>query len=260
MKAFYFGCGNGESHFAIRNADRPINVMVNYASKVRYFPTANVALRFVDSGGYSFFHRDGVFDQRLDKYLKFVRRHNADYFANRDYPCEPELLKKRGSTTLQNQALTLHNQVELEIFIEDEYPDLFNRFVAVLQGWTLDDYIFMADFLNDRGLLTDLVGIGSVCRRNATSELKSIILGLKEQFPVLNFHGFGIKFDVLKDAEVWDALYSADSMAYQFGLGQSWMRELLAGLSKSDYVLMKLNEWLSKLQDLEKLHHINGGY
>lgn len=232
MKEFYFGCGNGETHQAIRNARAPINVMVNYASKVRYFPTANVNLRFVDSGGYSFFHKDGVFDERIDKYLKFVKRHNADHFANRDYPCEPDLVERRGSTILQNQLMTLHNQVELETYITDEYPELFNRFVAVLQGWTLDDYLFMADYLNDHGLLTDLVGIGSVCRRNATVDIKEIILGIKSQFPIIDLHGFGIKFDVLRDIEIWDSLYSADSMAFQYGLGM----KRLGDVSKNEWV------------------------
>jgi len=253
MKEFFFGCGNGQSHAAIRQHPTPVNVMVNYASKVRYFPTSNVRLRFVDSGGYSFFHKDGVFDDRIDKYLKFVERHKADFFANRDYPCEPELLKRRDTTTFQNQILTLKNQIDIETFIENEYPELFKHFVAILQGWVLEDYLFMADYLNDHGLLTDVVGIGSVCRRFSDKEIKHIILGINEQFPVLNLHGFGIKFNVLWDGEVWDALYSADSVAYQYGLGKSWMGEL----SKVEYVSTRLMEWCQKLKDLEKYHSYN---
>jgi len=249
MKEFYFGCGNGTTHIAMRQSSRPVNVMVNYASKVRHFPTQNVAMRFVDSGGYSFFHKDLVFD-KLDKYLKFVARHHADWFASRDYPCEPELLKRRHSSTFSNQLMTLNQQVDIETHIENEYPELFKHFVAVLQGWALDDYIFMADYLNDHGLLTDLVGVGSVCRRHSENEIKKIILGIKTQFPIVKLHGFGVKFTVLENKETWDALHSADSVAYQYALGKGWMGEL----SKVEYVSNKIDEWQQKLKDLEELH------
>jgi len=250
MKELFLGCCDGSTYRALRTLPHPINVMVNYSSKVRSYPQ-NTRLRFLDSGGFSYFFKAIEFDNRIDKYVNFVLKHNVDLFANRDYPCEPELLKKRHSTVLQNQMRTLDNQIKIERHINYHHPELFNRFVAVLQGWEPDDYIFMADTLNDHGLLTDLVGIGSVCRRNSNKAIKDVIMTIHEQFPCLKLHGFGIKFGLLKDADVWEALHSVDSQAFRYNISAGpipqWIR-----------IQRRIENWLGLYGELDKEHRENG--
>jgi hypothetical protein len=63
--------------------------------------------------------------------------------------------------------------------------------MPVLQGWTLDDYWRCVDLYEQAGVpLADypLVGLGSVCRRQATGEIGMIVRPLGA---VLPFHGFG---------------------------------------------------------------------
>jgi hypothetical protein len=58
-----------------------------------------------------------------------------------------------------------------------------------------------------------LVGIGSVCRRQATREIGAIVTELAAAG--LRLHGFGVKRRGL--AEYAESLVSADSMAWSFG-------------------------------------------
>ena len=58
-----------------------------------------------------------------------------------------------------------------------------------------------------------IVGLGSVCRRQATSEIAEIVATFEARG--LRLHGFGVKTDGLGD--YGDQLASADSMAWSFG-------------------------------------------
>lgn len=58
------------------------------------------------------------------------------------------------------------------------------------------------------------VGLGSVCRRQATDEAAEIIATLIDAVPHIRIHGFGIKTSGL--GAYGDLLDSADSMAWSF--------------------------------------------
>jgi hypothetical protein len=87
--------------------------------------------------------------------------------------------------------------------------------IPVLQGWSLDDYGRHVDAYDQAGVdlaAEPLVGIGSVCRRQATREIDRIVTTLAGQG--LRLHGFGVKTAGL-GCYGW-ALASADSLAWSY--------------------------------------------
>ncbi|MEV6781950.1 hypothetical protein [Streptomyces sp. NPDC051098] len=88
--------------------------------------------------------------------------------------------------------------------------------MPVLQGSSLSSYLACADLYAAAGV--DLphapaVGLGSVCRRQATNEIGAIVTTLADRGMAL--HGFGVKIDGI--ARYGHLLASADSMAWSTG-------------------------------------------
>ncbi len=129
--------------------------------------------------------------------------------AIRDWMCEPHMLAKTGKTIAEHQALTIESFANLRALA----PGI--SWTPVLQGWHPDDYEAHAQQYRDAGFdlsREPIVGVGSVCRRQATSEGEAVFrrvarLGLR-------IHAFGVKTDGLK--RYGSLLASADSMAWSF--------------------------------------------
>ena len=121
--------------------------------------------------------------------------------------CEPFMLARTGLSVVEHQLRTVENYVQLR----DRAPDL--PFAPVLQGWCRDDYHRCIEMYQQAGAdLTaePLVGVGSVCRRQATGEIEAIVHSLASLG--LRFHGFGVKAGGL--VRYADCLESADSLAW----------------------------------------------
>jgi len=91
-------------------------------------------------------------------------------------------------------------------------PDL--PFVPVVQGWQREDYLACVDLYTAAGVdlaAVPVVGLGSVCRRQATGEAAEIVDAL-HSVGVGHLHGFGIK--ILGLRRYGQRLTSADSMAW----------------------------------------------
>src|SRR5262249_47489783 len=87
-------------------------------------------------------------------------------------------------------------------------------FIPVVQGWTVDDYRRCVDLYIAAGIdlaAADLVGVGSVCRRQNTTEVGHILAAL-HQAGVRRLHGFGFKIQGL--ARYHHLLTSAASMPW----------------------------------------------
>lgn len=82
-------------------------------------------------------------------------------------------------------------------------------------GWTLADYLRCVDMYSAVGIdLTrePLVGVGSICSRQSTTQVAQIIWELADLG--LRLHGFGVKRSGI--CQLAGALVSADSMAWSF--------------------------------------------
>ncbi len=167
----------------------------------------------LDSGGFSELSMFGRWETDPWTYINEVQRWQEEagglqWAAIQDWMCEPFILNKTGFSVRQHQALTLDSWHRLSAYA----PHI--PWAPVLQGWRVDDYLHHAAMYRESGVKLEalpIVGVGSICRRQATDEALEILralhgLGIK-------LHGFGLKIDGL-----WNGasalLESADSMAW----------------------------------------------
>lgn len=174
----------------------------------------------IDSGGYTELLRHGRWTTSPADYVALVRRVAAElgrvaWAAPQDWMCEPWMLvggrgaPGTGLTVAQHQRLTIESVLELRALA----PEI--RWIPVLQGQTLGHYLGHVEDYDRAGIdlrAEELVGVGSVCRRNRTDDVGEILHALFELG--LQLHGFGVKAEGLARFACW--LASADSMAWSF--------------------------------------------
>ncbi|MET9874457.1 hypothetical protein ABZZ36_07490 [Actinacidiphila glaucinigra] len=176
----------------------------------------------VDSGGFSELQRHGRWTRTPRQYVADLRRiwegvGPFDWAAPQDWMCEPIMIHGGAAgpqhfvgTHLsigEHQSRTVANYLELRSLA----PDL--PIIPVLQGWELPDYERCVALYERAGVdLTrePTVGLGSVCRRQATREAAAIVTTLAGYG--LRLHGFGFK--TLGLEKVGHLLASADSLAW----------------------------------------------
>jgi hypothetical protein len=210
----YYGVASGQQRSALRRLD-PEGVMISHAT-ANNTPWEGEYDLFIDSGGYHHMMTGGgEYESSNQEYLAYLLEHRPDWFALRDYPCEPDLLDELGRTVrTQQEKTTAHHR---ELLDELGCHGLANSAVSVVQGWTTGQYLEHLDELRDAGCLTDYVAIGSVCRRNQDTEIANAILSVRDALPTrCKLHAFGVKGSVLRFREVVDALDSVDSAAYDW--------------------------------------------
>jgi hypothetical protein len=177
----------------------------------------------LDSGGFTELSTHGRWTVEPLEYVQRVKAYdlqigNLDWAAPQDWMCEPWIIAKTGLSVREHQERTVENFVELERLWQfwdakfTFHSGAESPFMPVLQGWTVEDYWLCIDLYAQAGVrLADypLVGLGSVCRRQATGEIETIVRSLGA---VLRLHGFGVKTSGLACYGRW--LHSADSMAW----------------------------------------------
>jgi hypothetical protein len=166
----------------------------------------------LDSGGFSELGMYGEWRTTPHSYAAHVRRYidnigSLGWASPQDWMCEPWITAKTGLSVTEHQRRTVDNYRDLRTL----GPDM--PFIPVLQGWEPDDYLRHVDMYDAAGVdleAEDTVGLGSVCRRQATGEAWSIVNSLRP----LRLHGFGMKTQAV--AELGAMLTSSDSMAWSF--------------------------------------------
>lgn len=171
----------------------------------------------LDSGGFTELSTYGTwangpspaeYAQRVRRYQRAIGQ--LAWAAPQDWMCEPFITAKTGLTVREHQWRTIDNLHELR----GVAPDL--PFVPVLQGYTVDDYLQHIDLYRAAGIdLRDepLVGVGSVCRRQGTDEVRQVFAEIRAA-GVARLHGFGLKLLGLRRSA--ELVVSADSMAWSF--------------------------------------------
>lgn len=200
--------------------DVPLFISRNTLCLRRTFPRA-LGPWALDSGGYTACNNGG-WELSARDYAAEVRRFrdeigNMEWAAPQDWMCEPHVLQATGLTVQEHQRRTVANYLALRSIA----PDL--PFVPVLQGFTLSDYLRCYEAYEREGI--DLaqeprVGLGTVCRRQATREVWDIVRAIASLG--LRLHGFGVKTDGL--AMYGGLLESADSMAWSMGARKKQLR------------------------------------
>lgn len=208
----YFGHSNYYARRALEKMEEPHGMLSAEAANAATWKTCEDLI--VDSGGYQLMLDEGEHPP-LSDYLETVRRWDGDRFAVQDYPCEPDILKKYGRTVGEHQWMTTEAAAEAVCAYEDGAADA--KPISVIQGWETQDYLEHVDQLREAGVLTDTLGIGSVCRRHQTDEIQEVILAIREALPSkCSLHAFGVKQTILADRTIRKALESADTTAWYY--------------------------------------------
>jgi hypothetical protein len=193
----------------------PLFISHRQLTERRTLPTA-LGRWALDSGGFTELKIHGRWQTTPDEYVEAVERYGEigglEWAAPMDWMCEPQMLEKTGLSVREHQERTVQS-----------FLDLRGRgpFIPVLQGWELGDYESCVGLYAEAGVdLTaePLVGLGSVCRRQNTSEIGRIVRSLAKVG--LRLHGFGVKKDGLASYGQW--LASADSMAWSYNARRNW--------------------------------------
>lgn len=153
-------------------------------------------LKWLDCGGYTLLNKYGEYPFSPVAYANLVATLKPNYYASMDYPCEPNI--SRSSNLAENSeriAATVKNaacMIELEI----HNPDA--RLVPVIQGYSLDEYLYCIDLHAQAGTIREYMAVGSMCRRVSNQELHKLIPAIAErsmQAGVKQLHFFGLKLD-----------------------------------------------------------------
>lgn len=212
----------------LAHAGVPLFVSHRRLTGRKTYPRATVGWA-LDSGGFSELSLYSEWRTTPEEYVSAVRRYdteigNLEWAAPQDWMCEPFMLAKTGLTVAEHQRRTVTNFVRLqELWGDGESCP----FMPVLQGWERDDYLRCVDTYTAHGVdLTTypVVGLGSVCRRQATAEIGAVVAALRAVDPRMALHGFGVKKAGLAsyghmftaDTGTEHNLGSADSMAWSF--------------------------------------------
>lgn len=219
MSTLTFYLGSHQPHW-LATAGVPLFVSHRRLAGRRTLPRA-IRDWALDSGGFSELSMFGEWRTTPEEYVAAVRRYDTEigtlsWAAPQDWMCEPVMLAKTGLTVAEHQARTVANFQRLQ---ELWYAETDNQspFMPVLQGWERDDYLRCMDLYAAAGvdfLEYPLIGLGSVCRRQATDAIGEIASAIRRVDPDIPLHGFGVK---KRGLELYGAqLESADSMAWSF--------------------------------------------
>ncbi len=199
----------------LARTDVPLFVSRRSLEGRRGLPRATCAWA-LDSGGFTELSMHGTWTLSARGYVELVRRFHdeigpMDFAAPQDWMCEPIMLQRTGLTVAMHQQLTVDNFIELRSMA----PDL--PIAPVLQGWEPDDYVRHIAMYDARGVhLSDerVVGVGTVCRRQAMDEAGRIFDRIEDEMRGLQLHGFGFK--ILGLRKLQHRMASADSLAWSF--------------------------------------------
>jgi hypothetical protein len=189
----------------------------------------------LDSGGFTELSTYGEWRTTPEEYVLAVARYQREigrlkWAAPQDHMCEPviinggrvgrKIIPGTHLSVIEHQRLTVANFLELRQLWAELVPGQPCPFIPVLQGWELADYLRCAAMYKSAGVdlaAFPVVGVGSVCRRQATSEIAEIMTALLKIAPRL--HGFGVKTSGL--SLYGHLLTSADSMAWSYDARRS---------------------------------------
>jgi len=205
-----FYLGTHRPHWLRTLVDVPLFVSIRRLRVIKSWRPATTSWA-LDSGGFTEIGQHGEWRTSAHKYAAEISRARdeiglMDWAAPQDWMCEPQMLTKTGLTVQEHQRRTIVNYLDLKTLGVDVIP--------VLQGWRPDDYLRHVDQYTAAGVDLETlptVGLGSVCRRQATGEAFTIVQSLQP----LRLHGFGMKKGAI--AQFGSLLASCDSMAWSFG-------------------------------------------
>lgn len=166
----------------------------------------------LDSAGFVAMVRYGGYRWSVDDYVTLAASFPWAWWASMDFCCEPEIASDR---------VTVASRITYTVEHLDACREAASRLGAtapmpVLQGWEPADYLDCAARMPD---LPNLVGVGSVCRRDmrGPAGLIAILRALDATLPAhVRLHLFGVKGTAIAALVGHPRVASVDSMAWDY--------------------------------------------
>lgn len=230
MTVFYLGTHQPQWLGADLPRDVCLFVSHRRLANRRSLPRARVHWA-LDSGGFSELQMFGEWRTTPREYVAAVHRYDEEigelgWAAPQDWMCEPIIINGgvgggvkfagTGLSVAEHQRRTVDNFIELSD-LWSTVSDADSPIMPVLQGFQRDDYLRCWDLYHARGVNLGnypVVGLGSVCRRQAEDEIGDIVQSLLALDAGLPVHGFGVKLRGLE--KYGHLLTTADSMAWSY--------------------------------------------
>jgi hypothetical protein len=226
-----FFLGTHEVHWLAdaRFAHVPLFISRHRLAARKTLPRA-VGTWALDSGGFTELQMHGAWTLSPAAYVAEVRRYRDEvgglcWAAPQDWMCEPIVIAGgRGPHGVRFAGTKLsvreHIRRTVENFVElrSLAPEI--PFIPVLQGWTHTDYLDCAELYERERVdlrAEPVVGVGTMCRRQATLRASVILHDLASDG--YRLHAFGFNMGGLRD--VGGILASADSTAWS----ERWRHE-----------------------------------
>jgi hypothetical protein len=188
-------------------ADRAVTYFPGFKKPSEAFAGLDVAL---DSAGFVAMVLMRGFPWTVDDYVDLAAGAPWAWWAQMDLCCEPEIAGDRDTVALRQAETT-------RLYGECARAAL-RRGIAlpmpVLQGWSPDDYARACD---QQPVERDLLGVGSVCRRNLSGPdgIEAVVSRLDRILPpATRLHLFGVKSEAVSVLAQHPRIASVDSMAW----------------------------------------------
>lgn len=194
--------------------DAEVALMVSHGRLRRYATLRPAVADWVcDSRGFTELSQYGAWTITPEEYAEALVRYQREigrlrWASPQDWMCEDEMLAKTGKSVEEHQDLTVASVVRLRELLAGQV-----HVIPVLQGQTIEQYLACVEKYRAAGIdLTaeSVVGLGSVCRRQASSEIRELVEALSALG--IRLHGFGVKTDAMD--QYGPLLESADSFAW----------------------------------------------
>lgn len=169
----------------------------------------------LDSAGYVAMVRYGGFEWSTNAYLDLCAAYPWRHFSQLDYCCEDRVAADRD-TVLDRISMTVRGYFDCRRAAHAR--GIADRLMPVLQGRRPDDYARCLDRMSACVDDSNLIGIGSVCRRetHGPNGILAIVDRLDDELQghASQFHLFGIKGEAAAALRNHPRVASFDSQAY----------------------------------------------
>ena len=168
----------------------------------------------LDSGAFTRISR-GLEHLPVDQYARQIRRWSAcgklEACVAQDWMCEPMVLEVTGLTVREHQRLSTRRWLELR----EAVPGV--HVMPVIQGWEPKDYTEHLREMGPELPQGTWVGVGSICKRQGHPDsISAILTAILKERPDLKLHGFWVKTQALKRADISQRFHSVDSIAWSY--------------------------------------------
>jgi hypothetical protein len=171
---------------------------------------SNFGVKWLDCGGFTMLNQYSEYPFSTINLANLIAYLRPDFYVPKDYPCEPQISRSLG---LMNNHERIEATIKNAAELAEWEGQLRGTMIPVIQGYSLEEYLYCLDLYDQAGLIRDYMAVGSMCRRVNDDELGWLIPGIyyaAQRLGCSKLHFFGLKLSA--SLEIYDEMiYSRDS-------------------------------------------------